>query len=92
MNTNKAVDLDTIFALLQDTPIIAREWVDSASEWIEGCNLHCGFSTPTQIAQLIFYMYTSGVTPAFVNTKERQMCHQEIQVIIWPKQIWPVRI
>ena len=43
VNANKVVDSDTIFALLQDTPMITQEWVDSASEWIEWCNLHRGF-------------------------------------------------
>lgn len=62
INANEEVDSDTILALLRDTPIIAREWVDSASEWIKWYNLHCGFLTPMQIAQLIVYMHTSSVT------------------------------
>ena len=72
VNVNKAADLDTIVALLWDTHIIAREWVDSASEWIKWWNIHRGFLTPTQIAQLNIYMYTSSVTVEIFEQTLRQ--------------------
>ena len=44
---NKEVDSNTIFTVLQDTSIIAKEWVGSESGWIKWCNLYCGILAPT---------------------------------------------